>query len=222
MKQRNFFKQVKLLFLIDRLPFGLKNKSLNVISNKSKRFGKLLNFIDKIRVVSMRAMVLFTIVIVPALVICYWQEYHLYEDSKELIFENVRFGITRSPIGPGSRIHIYNKHGKTIFYSACIGLDNVCRNKRGTTRSAKIIHAMAIEDGRGIVNNITIDNPIGSSESYTNLDSETYIASYRHELQRKNRWRMKVFVIPFITFLMSSFFAFILHRLFLLFHSEEC
>jgi hypothetical protein len=183
---------------------------------------RLLDFVDRIRMLSKHGMIVFTLTLVPMLGYYYWHEYHWYTNPKELVFEDVKFRLFGGPQGTEVGVHVH-KNGKVIFTSTCIGPGgSICRNNKFTKfHTAKAMYFTEIGPQTGIITSVTMDSQGGSDESYTNRDYETHIALYRQKIARKKKLSIFLLVIPFVTFLLSSFINFMRPKLFRSLHFKE-
>jgi hypothetical protein len=183
-------------------------------------------FLGKIFVISRNITILSLVTMTPLLVSGYWEEFFLYKNPKEIVYKNTRFSLMRASIGPGATILVRDKYGKTIFSSACTGLDAICLNNKYLTGyniyyTAKIIRATEVSAGNGIIDNMIIENPDEGEESYENTSSKSYTESYRLGIHNRNLIYMSIFAAPIIVFLLSSFIAVMWSRVFRPSHCEE-
>jgi hypothetical protein len=200
--------------------------STQPVAETSGKSGGVLNFINDVRVISKRATILSFIVVTPILACNYWLEQHFYTVSKELVFEDVKFRLSRAPLATKSSISIA-KNKRVIFVSTCIGPEgSICYNNRfakahGMYHTAKVIHIVEIGPKTGIIKSITIGNQDGNDKVYTNSRYKDHIALYRQKVHRGIKFDVLVLIAPCIVFLLSSFIVFMWPRLFGLFHSRE-
>lgn len=160
--------------------------SQSVFERESTKLGRPLNAIDKVCVVSKYTFVSSLMVLIPFLLFDYWDISRLYDNSKDKIFENIKFEVKRAPKGSEARVALYSNVG-LIFSSSCDGIEaNICSKADFWKPTlAKTVHVIEISPNRGIIKNIAVSSPSGD-HVLVNSEAVNYVRSYSKNSYRKD------------------------------------